>query len=309
MLFETTKIFRERNSTLAFDLCDRLASQGADYGHFLRELAQHLVRLMRVKTSGNSKGLEVSTEVLTLYESEANLIELNDLFRWLRLVQESEVAVKRSPAPRIRFETDFLRIATLDASVNLDTLLSKLSSLAAGVSNFREPYPAAVTAAQSKLPMAEKSWETTSKPMAFEKNATAVEPKPIAPLTPELAIFREKWGDICHVLSDQYPSLGAFLRDGYPQELRNNLLMIVLDESNGFHLEQLRKEMAKVKRVILEVTGVEPALEFTLGQLPPEAKTLRLQKPLPQSNLDKARQENPAINNFMKRIDGHIVQS
>jgi DNA polymerase-3 subunit gamma/tau len=309
MLFETTKIFRERNSTEAFTLCDRLASQGADYGHFLRELAQHLIRLMRVKTSGDGKGLEVSVEVQTRYESETNIIELNDLFRWLRLVQESEVAVKRSPAPRIRFETDFLKIATLDASVNLDTLLSKLSTLSAGASDYREPIPPEPTIAQSKLPLTEKSIELPLKSTVIEKPVPPTEPKPNQTTIPELALFRESWGDICHALEDQHPSLAAFLLESYPLELHNNLLTVVLDESNGFHLEQLRKEMTKVKKAIREVTGVELALEFTLGQLPPEAKTQRIGKPSPPATLEKVRQENPVVDNFLKRIDGQIVKS
>jgi DNA polymerase-3 subunit gamma/tau len=309
MLFETTKIFLERNSTEAFTLCDRLASQGSDYGHFLRELAQHLVRLMRVKTSGNSKGLEVSAEVQTRYESESNITELNDLFRWLRLVQESEVAVKRSPAPRIRFETDFLKIATLDTSVNLETLLSKLSNLAASAPDYRESFSPEPATSQSTLFGTDKPIESPPKAMVIEKPVVPAAPKPNQETPPELDLFRKSWGDICHALEDQHPSLAAFLQEAYPLELQNNMLKVVLDESNGFHLEQLRKEMAKVKKAIREVTGVELVLEFTLGQLPPEAKTNRIRKPSTQTTFEKVRQENPVVDNFLNRINGQIVKS
>jgi len=307
-LFETSRIFRDRSNEAAFELCDRLASQGADYGHFLRELAQHLVRLMRVKTTGMARGLEVSAEAQQRYESEAKNTELNDIFRWLRLVQESELAVKRSPAPRIRFETDFMKIATLDASVDLETLLSKLSAMGEGgvdPSDLCEPEPLAT---QSMLPIAGEPTQQAAGPPPMDtftaKPAPAEEPASM----PELQVFQERWTDICKALGKESPSLGAFLQEGYPVDVQDNTLTVVLDEGNGFHLEQLKKEEQKVKQAIRDTVNAKPVLRFILGQIPSNAKANAGGKASSTSTMEQVQKENPTIDSFIKRIDGQPIQ-
>jgi DNA polymerase-3 subunit gamma/tau len=303
-LFEATKVFRERDSQGAFRLCDRLASQGADYGHFLRELAQHLVRLVRVKTTGQGKGLEVSAEVQKRYESEAEDMGVNDLFRWLRLVQDSELAVKRSPAPRIRFETDFLKVATLDSSVDLQTLLTKLDSLGEGISEGVERLPQDSAAAQSMLPMddqpaakldtAAEAPSVTKPPKSLENQASM----------PELAVFQEHWEAIGKALGEQHPFLGIALGESYPTDVQGKTLTVVLEEHNGFHLEQLRKGVEKVQEAIGKHVGVSPVLDFVQGELPEEVASKGRGKAGRQSVIEKVRKESPAIRSFLDRIDG-----
>jgi DNA polymerase-3 subunit gamma/tau len=303
-LFETIRIFRERNSGEAFKLCDDLAAQGADYGHFLRELAQHLVRLMRVKTTGQALGLEVGADVQERYIAEAKKTNLNDIFRWLRLIQDAELAVKRSPAPRIRFETDFMKIATMDASVDLDTLLKKLDSLGDGSSEGVEPSEPEPPALQSKLPINESPNPTASKPPTMETFTATVPPAAPPDATPGLELFRSKWNAICDALSKDYPSLGAFLREGHPSEFHDKTLTITMDEGNGFHIEQLKKEDAKVRKAIQDMVHAKPILKYVLGQVPSEAKADNAVKPSTETIIDQVRKKNPSIDSLLKRIDG-----
>jgi len=306
-LFETSRIFRERSSGEAFKLCDELAAQGADYGHFLRELALHLVRLIRVKTTGQALGLEIGADVQDRYLAEAKKTGLNDIFRWLRLVQESELAVKRSPAPRIRFETDFMKIATLDASVDLDALLAKLSSLGEGAVVRPELPMTESPVSQSKLPIDESSKPGMSRPPIRETGPVKSSPEAVPGAMPEVAVFQARWGEICETLAKEHPSLGAFLREGRPTALEDKTLTIVMDQGNGFHIEQLTKEDTKVRNAIQEAVSVKPLLKYVLGQLPPEASadtSARVSPKPAKSVMEQARKNNPTIDSFLKRIDG-----
>lgn len=303
-LFETSRIFRERSSGDAFKLCDQLAAQGADYGHYLRELAMHMVRLLRVKTTGQAADLEVGVDVQERYLSEANKTNLNDIFRWMRLVQESELAVKRSPAPRIRFETDFMKIATLDASVDLDALLAKLSSLGEGSLVSPEPSESEPPVLQSKLPIDQSPYPDVAKPPVVESPTVKSTPEAVTDAMPELEVFQARWGEICEALAQASPSLGAFLREGHPTNLEDKTLTIVMDQGNGFHIEQLKKEDIKVRKAIQETVNAKPVLNYVLGQLPAEAKARTRAKPSTRSVMDQARKENSTIDSFLKRIDG-----
>ncbi len=297
-LFEATRIFRERDPEGAFGLCDRLAAQGADYGHFLRELAEHLVRLLRVKTTESGKGLEVGEDVAERYETEVGTTELNDLFRWMRLVQESEMAVRRSPAPRVRFETDFMKIATLDKSVDLQSILSTLSVLEAGGSARQELEIQISTSAQETLSMNTEDEKPANKAVSAAPETAPSALAPAASTKPEIAEIRSRWGEVCQTLKKKHPSLGAFLAEGYPKELDGNKLTVVLDEDNGFHIEQLRKDDTKVREAIKDALGMDVTVQFVSGQIPGEGKTGVA------SAMEKAKQENPTIKDFLDRIDG-----
>lgn len=301
-LFEATRVFLERDSEGAFGLCDRLAAQGSDYGHFLRELAEHLVRLLRVKTTGSSKGLEVGDDVAVRYEKEVGGIELNDLFRWMRLVQESELAVKRSPSPRVRFETDFMKIATLDRSVDLQSILSALSMLEAGGSARQEPDIQISTSAQETLSLNTEEEELDNNQVNTAPETAPSEPEPEVPAEPEIDKIRGGWESVCQTLKGKHPSLGVFLAEGYPKALDGDKLTVVLDEDNGFHIEQLRKEDGKVRKAIKDALGMEVKVQFVTGQIPGGGKTG--ESKTRTSVMEKAKQENPAIKDFLDRIDG-----
>ena len=301
-LFDASQIFRERDTEKAFGLCDRLASQGADYGHFLRELAEHLVRLLRVKTTESAKDLEVGKDVAERYEAEAATTELNDVFRWMRLVQESEVAVRRSPAPRVRFETDFMKIATLDNSVDLQSILSTLSVLEAGGSARQEPEIQISTSAQETLSMNTEDEKPGNMAVSAAPETAPSAPAPSASTEPEIAEIRSGWGDVCKTLKGKHPSLGVFLAEGYPKELDGSKLVVVLDQDNGFHIEKLRKEDTKVREAIKDALGMDVTVQFVSGQIPGEGKPGAASSEA--SAMEKAKQENPVVKDFLDRIDG-----
>jgi hypothetical protein len=220
----------------------------------------------------------------------------------MRLVQESELAVKRSPSPRVRFETDFMKIATLDKSVDLQSILSTLSVMEAGGSAHQEPEIQISTSAQETLSLSTEQGESDNNQTVTAPDTAPSEPKPAVPAEPEITNIRSNWEDVCRTLKGKHPSLGVFLAEGYPRELDGNKLVVVLDEDNGFHIEQLRKEDGKVRKAIKDALGMELTVRFVSGQIPGGGKAG--QAKTGSSVMEKAKQDNPVIKDFLDRIDG-----
>ena len=89
--------------------------------------------------------------------------------------------------------------------------------------------------------------------------------------------------------------------------MQDRTLVIVLDEGNGFHLEQLKKEEAKVRQAIRDTVNSDPMLKFTLGKVPANAKAANGVAPTKESVMEQARKANPSIDEFIKRIDGQAT--
>jgi DNA polymerase III subunit gamma/tau len=112
----------ERRPAAVFPLIERLLESGADLVEFATGAAELLRALLMLKVGAAPEGLtEAAREALERYQHQ---LEAGDLLRMLKLLAESEAAIRRSASPRLVVETLLLRWAMMDRAVDLAEVIS-----------------------------------------------------------------------------------------------------------------------------------------------------------------------------------------
>ena len=116
----------DREPAAVFPFVARLAEGGADLAEFIGGVGETLRALALRLLGGEPEGL---TENLRhTIDRFADRLRVGDVLRMLRLLQEAETAIRRSPNQRLHVETLLLQWTLLDRTVELEEVLSALGS-------------------------------------------------------------------------------------------------------------------------------------------------------------------------------------
>src|SRR5262245_40595165 len=119
---ETLDLVAERNPAAVFPLIDRLVDAGADLVEFMGGAGEALRAMLMLQLGTVPEGLtEGLRQALERYRER---LSPGDLVRMLRLLTDSEAAVRRSASPRLVVETLLLRWAMMDRTVDLEAVLA-----------------------------------------------------------------------------------------------------------------------------------------------------------------------------------------
>lgn len=111
----------ERNPAAIFPIVARLMEAGADLGEVLIGLADLLRAVLMAQLGTEPEGLTEGLRQTVARYREA--LPPGDLLRMLRLLAESEAAIRRSATPRLVVETLLLRWTMMDRIVDLEAVL------------------------------------------------------------------------------------------------------------------------------------------------------------------------------------------
>ena len=111
----------DANPAGVFPLVDRLVDAGSDLTEFVGGLADVLRALLISQLGGTSPDLTERMEQ-TIAAARQKLAP-EDAVRMLRILTETEAAVRRSANPRLALESLLLRWAVMDRTVNLEAVL------------------------------------------------------------------------------------------------------------------------------------------------------------------------------------------
>ena len=111
----------DSNPAGVFPLVDRLVDAGSDLTEFVGGLAEVLRALLVTQLGGTPEDLTERMQQ-TIAAARTKLTP-EDAVRMLRLLTETEAAVRRSANPRLALETLLLRWAVMDRTVDLETVL------------------------------------------------------------------------------------------------------------------------------------------------------------------------------------------
>lgn len=141
--FELMDIVAAQDIPRGLDLVDRIFRQGHDLEEIILGILEHLRNLLVVQASPEAESL-LGTAAMELqrYRKQAECFETEDLLRLSQLATQIEQAIKQSALPRIQLETGIARMIRLASSVQLTTVMSRLSELAqqVGMQEGNEPF-------------------------------------------------------------------------------------------------------------------------------------------------------------------------
>jgi DNA polymerase-3 subunit gamma/tau len=252
---ETLALVADRSPAGVFPLIDRLVDAGGDLVEFMGGTGEALRALLMLQLGGAPDGLtEALRQALEQYRDR---LSPGDLVRMLRLLTESEAAVRRSGNPRLVVETLLLRWAMMDRTVDLEAVLA--GGGAAGPSS--RPPAGDPPRRQPAPTRAERPVESAPVTRAPESSSPA-SPAPPAPARPA-ASLSELWPDIVTEVRTRSRFLGEALAATTPGALRDGMLEVVLTEPNPLFAERLQAEARSVEDVIRRLSGQAARLRVT----------------------------------------------
>ncbi|MGB9772423.1 MAG: DNA polymerase III subunit gamma/tau [Bacteroidota bacterium] len=280
--FRVTELVKSGDTKEAVNLAAEIINRGYDIREFLSGVAEHLRNLLVCKATNDETLLEVSPQMRKQYMEEVHQSKLSeeDLLRLLRLVVETENAVRWSPQPRYRLEACLLQIAKFDQTVSLDSLLQRLDELYESLSRNSEP-GGGIQAPQVKNQKtmyevkrtapgrhdadvsASIAPEAEEHPGASGKQRDKVAAYPDNSLPPlNLESFLPKWNDFIDSVRKEKIHLGTILREAEIYEVANGSIRIaVLDK---LHLDRLKKERQFLTERLRGIVGAKVLLDFII---------------------------------------------
>jgi DNA polymerase-3 subunit gamma/tau len=290
---ELLELVAGRNPAGVFPLVDRLVDAGADLVEFMGGAGEALRALLQIQLGSVPEGL---TEALRqALERNRDRLQPGDVLRMLKLLTESEAAVRRSGNPRLVAETLLLRWAMMDRMVDLAEVLSAGQRgggaggqvSAAAVSGGAPPAPAPMPSGP-----------------APEPPGAAVAFPPSVP-----AALAAAWPAIVSEVRGRSRFLGEALAATTPAQVENGVLAVVLVEPNPLFAERLQTQAPVVEEVIRRLTGQVLRLRVTEAQgeaAAPRPRT-RTEAGIKADRLKGFRAKDPSLDTAADALDLEIV--
>jgi DNA polymerase-3 subunit gamma/tau len=277
---EVLALVAERRPAAVFPLIERLLEAGADLVEFAIGAADLLRAMLMLKVGAEPEGLtEAAREALERYKDQ---LEAGDLLRMLKLLAESEAAIRRSASPRIVVETLLLRWAMMDRAVDLAEVI------AGG-------RPATRPAPTSALPV----------PPA---PPTPPAPRPSAPALTDLPAF---WEAVVAAVRERSRFLGEAAAAVRPVTFEAPVLTVELEDSGGLFARPLAEQAGTIEEMASALAGAPVRLRVTsraeAAATPSPARRMTGES-IRADRLKGLRSRDPALDRAADELDLEIVE-
>ena len=120
----------ERDVSGVLDVVEDLVMQGRELSQLAADFTWYLRNLLLVKTSDNIEDvLDVSTENMMQLKEEAQMVELDMLFRYIRIFSELSGQLKYATQKRVMLEVALIKLCTPAMEPDQDTLLDRIRAV------------------------------------------------------------------------------------------------------------------------------------------------------------------------------------
>ncbi len=325
IFFKVTDIVKDKNIRAGFELVDTIVKQGYDFQEFLSGLSEHLRNILVAITTKSDELIEATEYYRKRYLEESKQFNESDVLRMLKIVNDAEITIKWSPQPRLKLEMVITQLASIDSTVKIQELLSKIEELEKRLDseNFNNPPKGGNKTEPVKTQLvqnAEKKEETKNETHSLQtediSTINILFEDPLAdyktkssPKTdksedkienPEklLNSIREKWDELADIAQSFNLNLATALKLSYPIELKNQKLKV--GASNDIHLEWIKKNRPFLREKLKEMLGVEFEIEFGICDV--EKFKEDVVKYSPDLKLKKLINESPFVKSLVENL-------
>lgn len=135
VFFDLDRAGKEGNVAKAFEVAEKVFSQGKDLSHFIEGLTDHFRTLTMVKISGkDAPYLNLVADERSNYEAAAKLYTQEQCLSILEMLTEAQQQIRFMPAPRIGLEAILLKILRIHQRLPIEFLIRRLAELEKAVS-------------------------------------------------------------------------------------------------------------------------------------------------------------------------------
>lgn len=127
-LLNLTETAINKDTPKAMKLIDDVVFSGKDINTFIKDFTNHMRNLLMVKVSNNpSEVLDMSLENIELIKTQATKISIEEIMRFIRILQDAEEQSKWSKQGRIYLELALIKMCRLEFDTSPEVMLSRLN--------------------------------------------------------------------------------------------------------------------------------------------------------------------------------------
>ena len=247
---EVLRLVADRRPAGVFPLVDRLADSGADLAEFIGGTGEALRALLMLQLGAEPEALTEALRQALL--DLRDQLQPGDALRMLRLLGESETALRRSANPRLVVESLLLRWCMLDRMVDLADVLSGAPARPSQPPAAARPAPAAPPGGPGAV---------------LDTRACVARNGPRRCLAGGIAAA---WPELVAEVRGRSRFLGEALGHATPAALEPPWLTVALAEPNPLFAEKLQVEARVVEEVLRTATGQALRIRVTEAVPAPE---------------------------------------
>ena len=258
----------DRDVAGVLDIVDDLVMQGRELTQLAADLTWYLRNLLLVKTSDNIEDvLDVSTENMAQLKEEAQMIEPDMLYRYIRILSELANQLKFATQKRVLLEVALIKLCTPAMETDQDSVLDRIRAVEEKLAKAEEQGFAVMPADQ---PGAQTRGGLPDGGAEARRNAEAEAISRVIPVAvPE--DVQEAVKNFRSIVSEASGILRGYLKKARLSLGGENRLMIVLPDALAAgvvgredHVQELERliEERIGKKVEVEVRHVEEGRRF-----------------------------------------------
>jgi DNA polymerase-3 subunit gamma/tau len=292
----------DRNPAGVFPLVDRLVDAGADLAEFVGGLGE-VLRAMLMAQLG-SEPAELTDALRTVIREARERLSPEDTVRMLRLLVETETAVRRSGSPRLAVETLLLRWALMDRTVDLERAIAGRTD---GQTGGRADGP---TGSRKDGPSPRQPVSPSVPPVRPSARLPVPEAPPPAGTEPfSLDGVRALWPHVIEFGRAESMFLGQALAECRLVAVAAPAIRVSLPAEHGVLAGAVERNRPRIEAFLAERLGAPVALKVEEGPPPePGERPKRMSEgQLRAERLRDIRQLDPALNAAVDELDLEIV--
>jgi len=303
---EVLKVVTARDPAGVFPLVARLLDAGADLAEFLNGTGEMLRALMMLQVGVDPE--EITESLRAALEEYREQLTEGDVLRMLRLLAESENAVRRSGNARLAVETLLLRWTMMDRTIDLASVLS-----GAPPASPAAPRPPRAAAAAPASPRRKPgSSDTAAKPVLRPSAADSSPPRtrgssvPVQGVGLDLDLLIAAWEQVVSSGREQGSFLGAALAVCTPVGIEGKTVRLELTEENPMYREALERQSGALDTIISDVVGTPVRVEVTPAGSAARPERLT-EEAVRTERLTKVRKKDPSLDVAATVLDLEVL--
>lgn len=300
----------DRRPAEVFGVMDTVADAGADLVEFAGGLADLLRALVMRHYGAEPEGLPESTRAVLAAAAER--LSPEDVVRMIKLLTDTEPAIRRSANPRLVLETLLLRWAMMDRMVDLKALLRG-----------ETPDAWVPSAAVPSLPIPQGRSAAPPRPAVTPPVAPTAAPAPeraaapAAAAGPNVAVPQSAeallaiWPDVLATATRQSRLLAQALDHATPRLLEPGKVVLQFGPDSAVFQEGVERQLATVETILSARMGTTMTVKLeqgATGNAPAQPRGKRLSaEDLRADRLKELRTRDPALDAAADSLDLELV--
>lgn len=273
-LINITDALIDKSVENAIKTIEDVIDAGKEINIFIKDLIVHMRNLMMVKVSNNAEEiLDMSQENIKLLRAQAEKIRIEEIMRYIRILQETEEQSKWSKQSRIYLELAIIKICKVEYDTSSEVILTRLNRLEKLIKSGNFISNRETTLGNIKHEAKKMSAQVKIAEPAFEN----VEEEPLnedSKLT--LEDVKKIWRDILETFkSRKLVVIGVHLSNGEPISCKNSIIEIRFKKDYNFSKQNLQRteNHKKVEEVFSEMLKEKVKIKFVVESDDIEIKT------------------------------------